>query len=82
MLILPRLTDETGHQAGTLEKVLRLLHLLQEIARDRVPADRLVLPPARRRDTHGDVEPGLRGGPPHAVAVKLGSMLTEPQYVL
>ena len=40
---LQRLADETGHQAGTLEKVLRLLDLLQEIARDRVLADRLVL---------------------------------------
>lgn len=40
---LQRLADETGHQPGTLEKVLRLLDLLQEIARDRVLADRLVL---------------------------------------
>ena len=40
---LQRLANETGHQAGTLEKVLRLLVLLQEIARDRVLADRLVL---------------------------------------
>ena len=40
---LQRLADKTGHQAGTLEKVLRLLDLLQEIARDRVLADRLVL---------------------------------------
>ena len=40
---LQRLADETGHQAGTLEKVLRLLDLLQEIAWDRVLADRLVL---------------------------------------
>ena len=40
---LQRLADETGYQAGTLEKVLRLLDLLQEIARDRVLADRLVL---------------------------------------
>ncbi len=40
---LQRLADETGHQAGTLEKVLRLLNLLQEIAGDRVLADRLVL---------------------------------------
>ena len=79
---LRRLADETGHQAGTLEKVLRLLDLLQEIAWDPVPTDRLVLSPGRRRDTHGDVEPGLRGGPPHAAAVKLGSMLTELQYVL
>ncbi len=40
---LQRLADETGHQAGTLEKVLRLLDLLQEIVRDQVLADRLVL---------------------------------------
>ncbi len=40
---LQRLAEETGHQAGTLEKVLRLLNLLQEIARDRVLANRLVL---------------------------------------
>ena len=30
-------------QRGTLEKVLRLLDLLQEIARDRILSDRLVL---------------------------------------
>ncbi len=35
-----RRADETGHQAGALEKVLRLLDLLQEIARGRVLADR------------------------------------------
>ena len=40
---LQRFADETGHQTGTLEKVLRLLDLLQEIARDRVLANRLVL---------------------------------------
>ena len=40
---LQRLADETGHQAGMLEKVLRLLDLLQEIARDRILADRFVL---------------------------------------
>ncbi|MCY4608754.1 MAG: hypothetical protein OXD40_09175 [bacterium] len=40
---LQRLADETGHQPGTMEKVLRLLDLLQEIARDGVLADRLVL---------------------------------------
>ena len=40
---LQHLADETGHQAGTLEKVLRLLNLLQEIARDGILADRLVL---------------------------------------
>ena len=41
---LRRLADETDHQASTLEKVLRLLDLLHEIARDRVLADRLVNP--------------------------------------
>ena len=40
---LQRLADDTGHQPGTLEKVLRLLDLLQEIAQDRVLSDRLVL---------------------------------------
>ncbi|MCE2519266.1 MAG: nucleotidyl transferase AbiEii/AbiGii toxin family protein [Alphaproteobacteria bacterium] len=40
---LQRLADETGHQPGTMEKVLRLLDLLREIARDGVLADRLVL---------------------------------------
>jgi predicted nucleotidyltransferase component of viral defense system len=40
---LQRLAEETGHQAGTLEKVLRLLDLLQEIARDPVLSNRLVL---------------------------------------
>ncbi len=40
---LQRLANETGHQAGTLEKVLRLLDLVQEIARDRFLADRLAL---------------------------------------
>ncbi len=40
---LQHLADETGHQAGTLEKVLRLLDLLQEITRDRVLANRLAL---------------------------------------
>ena len=79
---LQRLANETGYQAGALDKVLRLLDLFQEIARERVLADRLVLPPARQRDTHGDIELGRRGGPPHAAAIKLGSMLTELQYVL
>ena len=82
MLILPRLADEIGHQAGTLEKVLRLLDLLQEIARDRVLADRLVLPRARRRDTHNDMELGLRGGSPRAASVKFGSLLTDLPFVL
>src|SRR3546814_112450 len=40
---LQRIADETGHQLGTLEKVLRLLDLLQEIARDPVLSERLVL---------------------------------------
>ena len=40
---LQRLANETGLQASTLEKVLRLLDVLQEIARDPVLADRLVL---------------------------------------
>lgn len=40
---LQRIADETGHQQGTLEKVLRLLDLLQEIARDPVLSERLVL---------------------------------------
>ena len=42
---LQRLANETGYQAGALDKVLRLLDLFQEIARERVLADRLVLPP-------------------------------------
>ena len=40
---LQRIAGETGLQAGTLEKVLRLMDLLQEIARDPVLAERLVL---------------------------------------
>lgn len=40
---LQRLASETGLQAGTLEKVLRLLDVLQEIAGDERLADRLVL---------------------------------------
>lgn len=40
---LQRLASETGLQAGTLEKVLRLLDVLQEIAGDEQLADRLVL---------------------------------------
>ena len=40
---LQRLADETGHQPSTLEKVLRLLDLLQEIARDPELSERLVL---------------------------------------
>ena len=40
---LQRLAEETGYQPGTLEKVLRLLDLLQEIASDRILSDRFVL---------------------------------------
>ncbi|WP_426032794.1 nucleotidyl transferase AbiEii/AbiGii toxin family protein [Caulobacter sp. DWP3-1-3b2] len=40
---LQRLANETGLQAGTLEKVLRLLDVLQEIARDLILANRMVL---------------------------------------
>ncbi len=40
---LQHLANESGHQPGTLEKVLRLLDLLQEIALDRILADRLAL---------------------------------------
>lgn len=40
---LQRLADETGNQLNTLEKVLRLLDLLQEIAGDLFLSDRLVL---------------------------------------
>ncbi len=40
---LQRLAGETGHQPGTLEKTLRLLDLLLEIARDQYLANRLVL---------------------------------------
>lgn len=40
---LQRLAGETGHQPGTLEKVLRLLDLLQEIAEDEFLGPRLAL---------------------------------------
>lgn len=40
---LQSLANETGHQLGTLEKVMRLLDLLQEIAQDQVLSNRLVL---------------------------------------
>lgn len=40
---LQRIAGETGLPAGTLEKVLRLMDVLQEIARDPVLAERLVL---------------------------------------
>jgi hypothetical protein len=38
---LQRIASETGHQPATLEKVLRLLDLLQEIAGDSLLGDRL-----------------------------------------
>lgn len=40
---LQRLASETGYQPGTLEKVLRLLDLLQEIAADDILGARLAL---------------------------------------
>ena len=40
---IQRIASETGHQAGTIETVLRLLDLMQEIALDEVLAPRLVL---------------------------------------
>ena len=40
---LQRIASETGHQADTVEKVMRLLDILQEIARDRILSERLVL---------------------------------------
>lgn len=40
---LERIAVETGHQPGTLEKVLRLLDLLQEIADDELLGSRLAL---------------------------------------
>lgn len=40
---LQRLANETGHQPATLEKVLRLLDVLQEIAADPLLRDRLAL---------------------------------------
>ena len=40
---LQNLAGETGYQADTLEKVMRLLDLLQEIARDSVLSERLAL---------------------------------------
>lgn len=40
---LQRLADETGNQLGSLEKVLRLLDLLQEIAGDSFLSERLAL---------------------------------------
>lgn len=40
---LQRIAGETGLQAATLEKVLRLMDVLQEIARDPILAERLVL---------------------------------------
>ena len=40
---LQRIASDTGHQASVLEKVIRLLDVLQEIARDRVLSERFVL---------------------------------------
>jgi len=40
---LQRVADETGHQPGTIEKVMRLLDMLEEIARDPILSERLVL---------------------------------------
>jgi predicted nucleotidyltransferase component of viral defense system len=40
---LQRVADETGHQPGTIEKVMRLLDVLEEIARDPVLSERLIL---------------------------------------
>ncbi len=40
---LQRIASETGHQLGTLEKVMRLLDILQEVARDRILSERLAL---------------------------------------
>ena len=40
---LQRLASETGYQPGTLERVLRILDLLREIARDPILSERLAL---------------------------------------
>jgi len=40
---LQRIADDTGHQAGTLEKVLRPLDILQETAGDTILSERLAL---------------------------------------
>ena len=40
---LQRIADDTGHQAGTLEKVLRLLDFLQEVAGDTILSERFAL---------------------------------------
>jgi len=40
---LQRIADDTGHQAGTLEKVIRLLDILQETAGDTILSERLAL---------------------------------------
>lgn len=40
---LQRIASETGHQPGTLEKVMRLLDILQEVAHDRVLSERFAL---------------------------------------
>ena len=51
---LQRLAGKTDHQPGTLEKVLRLLDQLQEMARNPVLSDRLVLWPAWFRFANKD----------------------------
>ncbi|WP_333666713.1 nucleotidyl transferase AbiEii/AbiGii toxin family protein [Parvibaculum sp.] len=40
---LQRIASETGHQVGTIEKVMRLLDILQEIARDRILSEQFAL---------------------------------------
>ena len=40
---LQSLANDTGYQPDTLEKVVRLLERLQEIANDRILSNRLVL---------------------------------------
>ena len=79
---LQHLGDEAGHQPGTLRMVLRLLDVLQEIARDRVLADRLVLPQPGDATHTATWSLACGSGPPHIAAIKLGSTLTELQYVL
>ncbi len=40
---LQRIASETGHQVGTIEKVMRLLDILQEIARSRILSEQFAL---------------------------------------
>ena len=40
---LQRIASETGYQASTLEKVMRLLDILQEVAHDKTLRERLAL---------------------------------------